>query len=139
MKLNGLKKEDLETMAYDDIAFIILESYGKKIKIKPLFQKVCNLLSLSEKDFEDKIADFFELLSTDKRFVMLSNGFWDLRSHHSKKIEIDDDDDDDIILEIDDDEDDDEIFFDGENDDDDLEDEFKDLVVIDPDDEETEG
>lgn len=136
MNLKTLTKEELERLPYDDIAFSILKSYGKKMKIQTLFQKICDLLSLSEKEFEDKIADFFELLSTDKRFIMLPSGYWDLRINHSKKIEIDDDDDE-PIPEAEEENDEEEIFFEGEEDDDDLEDEFKDLVVIDPDEEET--
>lgn len=136
MDLKTLTKEELERLPYDDIAFSILKSYGKKMKIQTLFQKICDLLELSEKEFEDKIADFFELLSTDKRFIMLPNGYWDLRVNHSKKIEIDDDDDE-PLPEVEEESDDEEIFFEGEEDDDDLEDEFKDLVVIDPDEEET--
>ncbi len=138
MKKVNLKKEELETLAYDDIAFSILTSYGKKMKIQSLFKRICNLLNLSDKEFEDKIADFFELLSTDKRFIMLPNGYWDLRSNHAKKVEIDDDDDD-IIPEVDAGDDDDDVVFDEETDDDDIEDEYKDLVVIDPDEEEPDG
>lgn len=138
MKITNLKKEELETLAYDDIAFAILTSYGKKMKIQSLFKKICNLLNLSEKEFEDKIADFFELLSTDKRFIMLPNGYWDLRNNHAKKVEIDDEDDD-IIPEIDVNDDEEETIFDEETDDDDIEDEYKDLVVIDPDEEERDG
>jgi DNA-directed RNA polymerase subunit delta len=104
------------------------------MKIQTLFNKICELLGLSEKDFEEKIADFFELLSTDKRFIMLPNGYWDLRSNHSRKIEIDDDDED-LIIETEESDSDEDLFLDGEEDDDDVEDEFKDLVVIDPDEE----
>jgi DNA-directed RNA polymerase subunit delta len=134
MKLKDLSKEELERLQYDDIAFSILTSYGKKMKIQTLFNKICELLGLSEKDFEEKIADFFELLSTDKRFIMLPNGYWDLRSNHSRKIEIDDDDED-LIIETEESDSDEDLFLDGEEDDDDVEDEFKDLVVIDPDEE----
>lgn len=135
MKLKSLTKEELERLPYDDIAFSILTSYGKKMKIQTLFKKICELLSLSDKEFEDKIADFFELLSTDKRFIMLPNGFWDLRINHSRKIEIDDDDEE-IMPEVEENEEEEDIFLDGDDDDDDVEDEFKDLVVIDPDEEE---
>ncbi len=134
MKLKELSKEELERLPYDDIAFSILTSYGKKMKIQTLFGKICELLGLSEKDFEEKIADFFELLSTDKRFIMLPNGYWDLRSNHSRKIEIDDDDEE-LIPEAEESDSDEDIFLEGEEDDDDVEDEFKDLVVIDPDEE----
>ncbi|HOP65516.1 MAG TPA: DNA-directed RNA polymerase subunit delta [Bacilli bacterium] len=132
MKLKNLSNEELEALAYDDIAFAILKAYGKKMKIQTLFKKICKLLSLSEKEFEDKIADFFELLSTDKRFIMLPNGYWDLRNNHSKKIELEDDDDDDeLVLELEDLEDDDEEEIDATDDDDDIDDGLGDLVIID--------
>jgi len=131
MKLKNLSNEELEALAYDDIAFAILKAYGKKMKIQTLFKKICKLLSLSEKEFEDKIADFFELLSTDKRFIMLPNGYWDLRNNHSKKIELEDDDDDELVLELEDLEDDDEEEIDATDDDDDIDDGLGDLVIID--------
>ena len=134
MNLKSLTKEELERLPYDDIAFSILKTNGKKMKIQTLFQKICDLLELPEKEFEEKIADFFELLSTDKRFIMLPNGFWDLRANHSKKIEIDDEDDE-PLPEVEEENDEEEVLFEGEEDDD-FEDEFKDLVVIDPDEEE---
>ena len=94
MKIKDIKKEDLELMSYDDLAYLILKEAGTKMKINNLFKEVCDLLSLGDDVFENKIADFFELLSTEKRFIMLENGFWDLRDNHSKKVIIDDDDDD---------------------------------------------
>ncbi len=39
MKLKSLTKEELERLPYDDIAFSILTSYGKKMKIQTLFKK----------------------------------------------------------------------------------------------------
>ncbi len=138
MNIKTLTKEELERLAYDDIAFSILKSYGKKMKIQTLFKRICDLLGLTEKDFEDKIADFFELLSTDKRFVMLPNGYWDLRINHSKKIEIDDEDDD-PLPDGDEDDEDEDISFDDNEDEDDLEDEYKDLVIIDPEDEDVDA
>ena len=93
MKINKITKEELELMSYDDIAFEILKEVNKQMKINDLFHKVCEILKLSEKQFEDQIADFFEMLTTDKRFTMLENGFWDLKEKHSEKVIIDEDDD----------------------------------------------
>lgn len=135
-------KEELETISYDDLAYEILLDNGKKMKIQTLFKKVCDILSLSEKEFEDRIADFFELLSTDKRFIMLTNGYWDLRINHSPKvIIIDDDEDDEILLEESEPEEDskEETDFDYDSDDEDEDDEeLNDLVVVDPENDEPE-
>ena len=143
MQIKDMKKEDLEVMAYDDLAYLILREAGSKMKINDLFKEVCNILDLSNEEFENKIADFFELLSTEKRFVMLENGYWDLRDNHSQKIIIDEDDDvDDEEVDFDDPVDNDvtddseEIFDDNEDEDIDDNDDLKNFAVIDEDDEE---
>lgn len=92
--------EELEQMSYDDIAFELLKEYGQKMKIMDLFKQIVEILNLSPSDAEKHISDFFELLSTDKRFTMVENGYWDLRINHSHKVIIDPDDDD-FIEEID--------------------------------------
>lgn len=94
MKITDLSKEELESKSYDDIAYMILESTGEKIKITDLFKEICDLLGLSNEEYEAKIADFFQVLSTDHRFIMLEKGFWDLKSRHQAKIIMEDDDDD---------------------------------------------
>ena len=144
MKLNDIPKEELETMNYDDIAYIILNEESEKMKINELFKKVCEALELPENAFEEKIADFFELLTTDKRFIMLEDGYWDLREHHNPKVVVDDEEDDIIINEAEDEEEEemieeeneDDIFYDADADDDLPDDDLEDLVVIDVDDEE---
>ena len=145
MKLD-ISKEELETMSYDDVAYIILKTKKKKMKIQDLFKLVIKSMELPEKSFEDHIADFFGLLSTDQRFVMLEKGYWDLKENHKAEVVIDDDDEE-IEEEIkenteEDTEGDTEetINYDDELiDDDETEDDLKDLVVIDDDTEETDN
>lgn len=142
MKLTDISKEELETMNYDDIAYIILNENKKAEKINTLFKKVCEALELSDAEYEAKIADFFELLTTDKRFIMLEDGSWDLRELHNPEVIIDDEDDDETILDVEDSSDSDEeedetnIFYDADSDDDLPDDDLEDLVVIDVDEEE---
>lgn len=133
MKKIELSDEELEMMNYDDIAYVILEAKGSKMKINDLFKEVGKLLKLDEGTYESHIADFFELLSTDKRFIMLDNGYWDLKIKHNKGMESfeDDDDDEEIILEeesVEDEYDDDE---DKAEDDDVEDDDLSDLVIVD--------
>lgn len=143
MKLSDISKEELEAMNYDDIAYLILNEEKEKMKINVLFKKVCDTLSLSEDIFEEKIADFFELLTTDKRFIMLEDGSWDLKELHNPKVIVDDEEDD-TPIEIDDNDDsvmmeeenEDDIFYEADNDDDLPDDDLEDLVVIDVDEEE---
>ena len=139
-----LTEEQLETMSYSDVACYVLEQKGKKMKIQDLFMEVIHLMELPESEFESKIEQFFGLLSTDKRFIMLEKGFWDLKDRHSNKIKLDieeDEDEEEIGLveeevEEDEDEDNTEINYDDDSlDDDPEEDDLKDLVVIDSNDE----
>ena len=143
MKLTDISKEELETMNYDDITYIILNENKKAEKINVLFKSVCDALNLSEAEYEAKIADFFELLTTDKRFIMLEDGSWDLKELHNPKVVIDDEDDDTTIEtdaatddDLENEENEDDIFYDSDNDDDLPDDDLEDLVVIDVDDEE---
>lgn len=137
MNLKELTKEELQTMAYDEIAYLILEDTGKKMKLLDLFKKVCKTLSLPEETVEERITDFFELLSINKKFVLLKNGYWDLATKHKQDIVIEDEEetiDEDINEEdmIEEEEDEEDIFYDDElSNDDEEEDDLKDLVIID--------
>ena len=134
--------EDLELMSYDDIAYEVLKEKGEKMTIKDLFQQIIKLLGLSDEEYENHIGDFFEILSTDKRFIMLENGFWDLRVNHSHKIKIEEEDEDyidDIELEeIEEDEEDAEIDEDVDPEDDEPEDDLSELTVVSGDEDEEE-
>ena len=142
MKLKDLTQEELEAMSYDDIAELILKESNKQLKINELFKEVCKLLNLSDDEFMDKLPAFFDVLSTDQRFIMLENGLWDLKTKHSVKVVVDneDEEDEDIEedLELDDiEEEQEEDIYAEDNDDDDIadDDDFKDLVIIDEDEE----
>lgn len=136
MKLKDIGKEELELMSYSDIAYKILEETKKKMKVTDLFRTICDLLGLTEAEYESQIADFFELLTTDKKFIMLDNGYWDLRTRHSEKMVVEEDDDEyeEEIEEpepVEEPEDDLDNYYDENSDDDSGEDDLKDFVVID--------
>ena len=140
MKTITLTDEELVSMSYDDVAYLILEKNQKKMKIQELFMEVIKVMKLGENAFEEHLADFFELLSTDKRFIMVDKGFWDLKINHSTKLIIEDDDDEEIIEDeeqiVVEEPDTEEINYDEEVlDDDETEDELKDLVIMDESDE----
>ncbi len=132
-----LTDEEKDTLSYDDVAYLILKEINKKIKIIDLFKKVLVAMDEPESNFEDEIGDFFESLVTDKRFIMLDNGYCDLKVNHSTKITIDEDDEDlDISLEEDNLDDvnngmDEDNYDDEANPDDDTDDDLQDLVIID--------
>ena len=137
MKSISLTKEEIETLSYDDVAYLILEKNQSKMKIQDLFKEVIIAMELDESEFEEHLVDYFELLSTDKRFIMLEKGFWDLKINHKTKIVIDEDEEDEEILEVENQEEpeieeDEEVNYDDEIiDDDDEEDDLKDLVIMD--------
>ena len=142
MSLKTMKKEDLELLSNKDIAMMIIEEGKKKMNTAELFKKIITLLELPESTFENKIADFYTALSTDKRFILLDNGKWDLRSNHTsdKVIKITDEEEDEEEEEEDtdkpeDDELDEDNYDDTEDEDydEDTNEELKDLVVIDED------
>lgn len=88
MKLNKLSKEELELMSYTKIAKLYLEENKTTKNTAELFKEVCNLLELSEEEYQDKIADFFESLTTSKDFILLGDGNWDLKQNHKVKIDM---------------------------------------------------
>ncbi len=143
MKLKDLSREELEAMSYDDIALMVLSESNRQMKINELFKEVCTLIGLSDDEFVDKLPAFFEVLSTDHRFIMLENGLWDLKTKHATKVVIDSEDDEDIDEEIEvddsdlDEEVEEDIFADDDDSDDltDDDDDLKDLVIIDEDEE----
>ena len=137
-----MKKEELELLSNKDIAALILGDSKRTLNTADLYKKIIKLLDLPESTFENKIADFYTALATDKRFILLDNGKWDLRSNHtSDKIVkiISDDEEDEEEEEEDEVKEDDEIeednFDDTEDEeyDDETNEELKDLVVIDED------
>ena len=133
--------EELELLSYDDLAYAILEESKKSIKITDLFRKVANIMKLTDSEYENRITDFFELLTTDKRFILLEKGFCDLRVNHSQKIVIEEDDEEySEALETEDLPEEDEVqnIFDETTapDEDEAEDDLKDLVVVDEEEEE---
>lgn len=89
MKLNQIPKEELELLSYTEIAQKYLEENKKTMNTADLFREICNLLDLGEAEYQDKIADFFESLTTSKDFILLNDGNWDLKSNHKVKIDID--------------------------------------------------
>lgn len=144
MSLKTMKKDELELMSNKDIAYLILEESKRKLNTADLFKKIIKLLELPESTFEKKIADFYTALSTDKRFILLDNGKWDLRSNHTsdKVIKVSDEDDEEESdeengeeEELDEEEIEEDSFDDTDESDydDDTNEELKDLVVIDED------
>ena len=90
MSLSKMTKEEIELLSYTEIAKLYLEENKKTLNTAELFKEVCNLLSLSEAEYQDKITDFFQTLTTSKDFILLSDGKWDLKAKHSVKVVMED-------------------------------------------------
>ena len=139
MKFKTISKEELELLPFDDIAYIILQEKGKKMKIQDIFKIICDTLNLGEDAYENQISDFFALLATEKRFIQLEKGYWDLRENHTSEIsikEIEEELDDDIVVDEqteEEDEEDESNYYDelDDMDDDKEDDDLKDLVIVD--------
>ncbi len=91
MKLSKMPKEELELCSYTDLTKMILEEEGKPLNTPTIFRKICDLLGLSDSDYTDKIGDYYTSLTTDKDFVLLEDGNWDLRDHHPVSVVLEDD------------------------------------------------
>ena len=140
MKIDKMKKEDLELLSYKDITSMILEEKGAMNTLE-LFEKIVSLLCLPKSTLENKIGDYYTTLSTDKNFVLLENGVWDLRKRHTSDKVLKGDTEEDEEEEENDEEEDkleptmDEEDYDSqisdEDDFDDNDDDLKDLVVLD--------
>ncbi len=143
MSIKNMTKEDLELLSNKDITNLLLEEKGKQTT-PDLFKQIIKLLELPESTFDQKIGDYYTSLTTDKRFILLKDGTWDLRSRHTsdKLVIIDDEEDEDVeeVEEIDEEMDEFDSI-DNNNDDDDIDDgddDLKDLVVLDEDEIESE-
>lgn len=137
--LSEMGKENLELLSYTKIAEMYLKENKKKMNTADLFREVCKLLELGEDDYQEKIADFFESLTTSKEFILLNDGNWDLRMNHSVKIDMDDIyddsdsvDEDEIDEEVNEDNYEDDNYDDNLDDDvSDLNDDYDDLTIVD--------
>ena len=140
-----MKKEELELLSNKDIVELILQNSKRTLNTADLFKKIMKLLELPESTFESKIADFYTSLATDKRFILLENGKWDLRSNHTSdkviKVIADDEEEDEEEEEVEDDDTsmsdelEEDNFDDTEEEeyDEETNEELKDLVIIDED------
>lgn len=90
MSLSKMTKEEIELLSYTDIAKLYLEENKTTLNTAELFKEVCNLLSLSDSVYQEKITDFFQSLTTSKDFILLQDGKWDLKSKHSVKVVMED-------------------------------------------------
>lgn len=146
MKLENLKKEELEQLSFTDLTEMILKESRNAMNTPSIFKKICSLLELSDEEYQSKIGDYYTSLTTDKRFIRLENAEWDLKDRHKVEIlnfedEEDEEDEEEEIEEDEDEEEDESLEEDDTNIDDDIlddesldtDDDLDDLSIIDDD------
>ena len=141
MKLSKMLKEELELLSYTKIAEMYLKENKVHLTTAGLFKEVCKLLELSDAEYEAKLVDFFQGLTTSKEFILLEDGTWDLKANHAVKVainEIYEDEDEDFEkpveeeLEEESEDKEESIEYDPEAEEDDFEeDELEDLAIVD--------
>lgn len=133
MSIKKMTKDELELLSNKDITNLLLEEKGRQTT-SDLFKKIIELLELPSSTFDQKIGDYYTSLTTDKRFVLLEDGTWDLRNRHTsdKLVKIEDDEEEEIEdeEEVEEDEEDFDSIDSSEDDIDDNDDDLKDLVVL---------
>jgi len=82
MSIKNLSKDELELYSHKDLTNMLLEEKGAMNTVD-LFREITTLLELPNSVFENKIGDYYTTLTTDKRFIMLEDGKWDLRDNHT--------------------------------------------------------
>ena len=93
MNLEKMTKEELETLSYTDLSEMIIKEEKKSLNTPTIFKRICELLELTDEDYQSQIGDFYTSLTTDKRFILLDNACWDLRDNHAIDIVLDEEDD----------------------------------------------
>lgn len=139
MELSKMKKEELELLSYTELTKMILEEEGKPLNTPTVFKRICELLDFTDDDYANKIGDYYTSLTTDKRFIFLEDGTWDLKDNHKVEIVLDEDDEteeeveEEETLEVE--EEDSELDYntleEGVDEDDDASEEMEDLSIID--------
>ena len=134
MKLDKMKKEDIEVLSNKELTTLILKEEKKPQTTADLFKRIIGLLELPDSTFENKIAEFYTQLATDKEFTFLDNGKWDLSINHKQgnaTEEEEEEEENKEDLEVMEEED---NYDDTDDEDyDDTDDDLKDLVIIDED------
>lgn len=92
MNLEKMTKEELETLSYADLSELIIKEEKKSLNTPTIFKKICELLELTDEEYQSQIGDFYTSLTTDKRFTLLDNACWDLRDNHAIDIVLDEED-----------------------------------------------
>ncbi len=144
MNINDLTKEELELYSHKDITYMLIKEFGP-MNTADLFKKITTSLELPNSFYENKIGDYYTTLTTDKRFILLDDGTWDLKEKYASdkvkkdidedELDEDEEEEEETSEEMEEEEEDEDNFDStaSEDDFDDSDDDYKDLVIIDED------
>jgi DNA-directed RNA polymerase subunit delta len=93
MDIRKMEKDELELLSFTDIAYNIIKQDKEPKTTVVLFKEICDLLGMSEQEYQSLVADFFTSLTTDKRFILLNSVNWDLKENHVVNIFVDESED----------------------------------------------
>lgn len=99
MKLKNIPKEEIEQMSYTDLTYQLLKENKKAMTTPDIFKNICELLNYSDEEYQTKIGDYYTSLTIDKRFILLDDGKWDVRDHHSVDLLVEEDDEEEEEIE----------------------------------------
>lgn len=76
-----------------DVAFELMSKKKKPVTFLKIWEDVSTMMGFTTQQEEDNIAQFYNDISLDDRFVCVGENKWDLRSRHTyNEIVIDTDD-----------------------------------------------
>ncbi|MFY4775272.1 DNA-directed RNA polymerase subunit delta [Metabacillus sp. RGM 3146] len=79
MSLTKYSPEQIKEMAMVELAFDLLTEKKQPVTFKELLEEIKSMLELTDKQVEEKIAQFYTDLNIDGRFLALQDAMWGLR------------------------------------------------------------
>ncbi len=73
----------MSTKSMINVAFDLMTKKRKPVTFLKLWEDVATVMSFTPEQEEDNIAQFYNDLSLDDRFVCIGENKWDLRSRHT--------------------------------------------------------
>ncbi len=73
----------MSTKSMINVAFDLMTKKRKPVTFLKLWEDVATVMSFTPEQEEDNIAQFYNDLSLDDRFVCVGENKWDLRSRHT--------------------------------------------------------
>lgn len=73
----------MSTKSMINIAYELMVKKRKPVTFLKLWEDVATMMGFTEQQEEDNIAQFYNDVSFDERFVCIGDNKWDLRSRHT--------------------------------------------------------